>query len=66
MIALMGLSIFGLVLAGVAVWIWSLVDVLTGEFQKDNDRVIWVIILLLLPFPGFLLYLMFGRKNRMN
>ena len=66
MIALMLLFMAGLALAGVGVWFWSLIDVLNGEFEKDNDRIVWVIILLLLPFPGFLLYLMIGKKNRIN
>jgi hypothetical protein len=40
-----------------------LVDIITGNF-KQIDKLIWVIIVILIPFIGSILYLVMGRKNR--
>ncbi len=62
--SVVGLFFVGMILAGIGLWFWCLIDAITGNFARDNDRLVWIIILLLMPFPGFLLYIIIGRKNR--
>ena len=41
----------------------ALIDVLTGRFE-GNDKIVWVLIIIFLPFLGALLYFLIGRDRR--
>jgi hypothetical protein len=41
----------------------ALIDVLINRFP-GNDKLIWVVIILFIPFLGSVLYFLIGRKNR--
>jgi hypothetical protein len=43
--------------------IMALISVLMNEF-KGNDKIMWVLIIIFLPFLGSLLYFMIGRGKR--
>ncbi|MGW8315028.1 MAG: PLDc N-terminal domain-containing protein [Bacteroidales bacterium] len=43
----------------------ALISVLTSEFQ-GNDKIIWVLIIIFLPFLGSVLYFLIGRDRRIN
>jgi len=43
----------------------ALISVLTSEFQ-GNDKIMWVLIILFLPFLGSVLYFLIGRDRRIN
>ena len=45
-------------------WIIALVEVLKSEFKNTNDKLIWVIVILLFPIIGALLYFIIGRNQR--
>jgi len=68
----------GLVTPELGTFIWSililpiiifpficLINILRNEF-KNQDKLIWVIVVLFLPFLGPLLYLIMGRKQRIT
>jgi hypothetical protein len=42
-----------------------LISILRNEF-KNQDKLIWVIVVLFLPFIGPLLYLIMGRSQRIT
>lgn len=44
-------------------WFWALIDCLTSRLEAIN-KLIWVILILLLPFIGAILYLLIGRKQK--
>ncbi len=48
------------VLAWAAFWIWMLVDCATKETDEGNTKLVWILIILFVPF-GALIYL-FVRK----
>ena len=50
-------------LALTAFWIWMLVDALTNKSLKDNDKLIWVLVVVLTHFIGALIYFFVGRRN---
>ena len=54
--------IFLVSFALVALWIIAIVDVLTNKF-KGSFKLLWIIIIILLPVPGVILYLTIGRKQ---
>jgi TM2 domain-containing membrane protein YozV len=60
--------VFGLLGIGVFVfWLWMLIDCVQREFPGPNDKVIWIIIIVLLSWVGALIYFFVGRpKGRKN
>ena len=47
-------------------WIWMLIDCATKEPSKDNDKVIWILVILLAPFIGALIYSFVRRPVRIR
>lgn len=58
-----------ILLAGAVVFllpIMALVDVVRSEFRGQNDKVIWVIVILFLNIIGAALYFFIGRNQRIS
>jgi hypothetical protein len=51
-------------LVPLALFIWALVDILKSEFKDSNNRIIWLLVVLLLPMIGAVIYLTVGRKQK--
>ncbi|MCM4155166.1 PLDc N-terminal domain-containing protein [Gramella sp. AN32] len=47
----------------VGLWIYTLVDVARYEF-KDNLKLLWVVVVLFIPFFGMLLYWTIGKNHK--
>ncbi len=47
-------------------WVIALIDILKNDFRSVNDKLIWVLVVLLAPFIGTLLYFTIGKKNKIN
>lgn len=45
-------------------WLVSFVDVLSGEFKNPNDKLVWLLAIILVPLLGSLVYLFIGRKSK--
>ena len=54
-----GAGLFGL--AFLAFWIWSLVDAINNPRLDSNNRLIWVLVIVLVGPLGSLIYLVAGR-----
>ncbi len=58
---------FGIAMLGMlALWIWALVDCITKEPDKGNDKLIWVLVIVLANWIGALLYLLIRRPQRIR
>jgi hypothetical protein len=44
-------------------WIWALVDAIKNPGLSDNERIIWILAILLTNWLGALLDLIVGRKR---
>ncbi|MBN7814369.1 PLDc N-terminal domain-containing protein [Algoriphagus pacificus] len=55
---------FGLGIIGLAIYIYTIYDVVTSNFHNSNDRIIWLLIVVLLPFLGTILWFLIGRGKR--
>jgi hypothetical protein len=55
-IAIIGLS-------STILWIWALIDVARNQKLDTNNRILWVLIIVILPFIGSLVYLIVGRNQ---
>ncbi|MCU4175069.1 PLD nuclease N-terminal domain-containing protein [Carboxylicivirga sp. N1Y90] len=45
--------------------LWALISILKNNFEGSN-KIIWVLVVLFLPFLGAILYFTIGRKQRIN
>ncbi|MGE9295532.1 MAG: PLDc N-terminal domain-containing protein [Puniceicoccales bacterium] len=63
-IGLLMIVIFAINLALFAFWIWMLIDCVTHEPSEGNDKIIWVLIIVLLNFIGALVYFFVRRTAR--
>jgi hypothetical protein len=59
----MVLVIFVLGLLSVVLWIWALIDAIRNPTLSDNERIIWVVVILLTQLLGAIIYLIIGRKG---
>ena len=55
---------FGLGIIGLAIYAFTIYDVITSNFANDNDKLIWVIIVVLVPLVGAVLWFLIGRGKR--
>lgn len=55
----------GLVLIVFFIPLIAIIDILRNRF-KENEKLIWVLVVLFMPLVGTLLYLALGRKNRIK
>ena len=51
-------------LGSLILWIWALVDAIQNPGLSGNERIIWVLVILLTQVLGAILYLLIGRKRR--
>jgi len=49
----------------IVLWIYSLIDILKNSFEK-NDKIIWALVVLLVPILGSILYILIGRKRKLK
>ena len=47
-------------------WIIILVDILRSNFKNSIDKLIWLIVITLIPILGLLLYIIIGRKQKIK
>jgi len=56
---------FGLIgLLCLILWVWALVDIINGRFREDSTRIIWILLVILMPFLGSILYYFIGREQK--
>jgi hypothetical protein len=61
----MDIAIVILSILGVLFWLWTLIDALRYEFSGQN-KVIWILSIIFLNLLGSILYVIIGRKQRIN
>ena len=62
---LLFLLMFGcLGLVGMVFWIWMLIDCATKETDRDNTKLVWILIIIFTHWIGALIYLLVRRPKR--
>ncbi len=61
-IILLSSCILLLLIAGI--WLWGVIEVATKERVGDEDKIVWLLIVLLLPGLGTLIYYLVRRPMR--
>lgn len=52
-------------LTPLVLWVVALVDIIRSEFS-GNNKIIWILVVLLLPLLGAILYFLVGRKQKVT
>ena len=55
----------GLLLFSIGLWIYCLIDILKNKFAQ-NDKIIWVLVVMLIPILGSILYLYIGKHKKLK
>lgn len=45
-----------------AFWIWVIIDVVKQNFKNGTTKATWLLVVVLFPFFGSIIYLIFGRR----
>ena len=53
------------VVVGFIPWVIALVDILRNDF-KGNDKIVWLLAVILIPFVGMIAYFFIGRKQKIK
>ncbi|WP_194851704.1 PLDc N-terminal domain-containing protein [Nonlabens antarcticus] len=53
-------------LAIVGLWIYSIVDIARSRFQNENNRIIYLLVVIFAPLIGVLLYLALWQKEKVR
>ncbi|KKQ73174.1 MAG: hypothetical protein US94_C0036G0006 [Berkelbacteria bacterium GW2011_GWB1_38_5] len=48
---------------GLALFLWALIDVIRRQFPNQNDKILWIVLIILISWIGPILYLIIGRKK---
>jgi hypothetical protein len=57
------LMIFALVVLAFVFWIWMLVDCIKNTRLTDNERIVWVLVIVFVHAIGALIYFLAGRDK---
>ncbi|MFC3416265.1 PLDc N-terminal domain-containing protein [Algoriphagus hitonicola] len=55
---------FGLGIIGLAIYAYTIYDVVISNFANSNDKIIWILIVILVPLLGTILWFLVGRGKR--
>ena len=56
----------GVGIGGTILWIWMLIDCAVNEPSDGNDKLVWVLIIVLTNWIGALIYLLVRRPERLR
>ena len=66
-IGIQELLIIGVIaIVPLALALWALVDALTSKFAQKNSKIIWILVIILLPLLGPILYFFIGANQKVQ
>lgn len=60
-----GMAIFWFIfgIGGFILFLWALIDVIKRQFPNQNDKILWIVLIIVIGWLGPILYLAMGRKK---
>lgn len=58
------LAVFGIL--GTVFWIWAIVDCASNEPSEGNDKIVWILVIVLTNWIGALIYYFVRRPQRIE
>lgn len=59
-----GMLMFSFILGCLALWVYAITDIVKGGFKSESDKLVWLILVLMIPFLGTVLYFLIGQKQK--
>jgi hypothetical protein len=56
----------GLIMLAILFWLWVLIDCVTKESSEGNDKIVWTLLIIFLPWIGSILYYFVRRPERVK
>jgi hypothetical protein len=50
-------------IAAFAFWLWMLIHAITNKGLADGEKIVWVLVIIFLPFIGSIIYFFIGRPK---
>ncbi len=44
-------------------WLWMLIHAITNKGLPDGEKIVWVLVIIFLPFIGSIIYFFIGRPK---
>ncbi len=57
-------TFIGISLVGIILWIWMIIDCATKEPSEGNEKIIWMLVIVLTGWIGALIYFFVRRPKR--
>lgn len=56
-----------LVVAGMfALWVAAIIDIVRSNFVDNNQKLVWIVIVVMIPFLGTILYFALGQTGKIK
>lgn len=55
---------FGFGAVGLIIYVFTIFDVVRSTFSNSSDRLVWLLIVVLVPLLGTILWFLIGRNKR--
>ncbi len=52
-----------ILLIPLVIWGYVVIEIVTGTFKDSIDKMVWLLVVLLVPFIGVILYYLIGRRK---
>jgi hypothetical protein len=59
-----GMMIFSMIMGCLALWVYAVIDIVRGGFKSEGDKIVWLVLVLLVPALGTVLYYLIGQKQK--
>lgn len=48
------------------IWGYAVIEIVTGTFKDSIDKVVWLLVVLMIPVLGVIFYYLIGRRKLAN
>ena len=58
------MMILSMIMGCLALWVYAIIDIVQGGFKKEGDKIVWLVLVLLVPVLGTVMYYLIGQKQK--
>lgn len=58
------MMILSMIMGCLALWVYAIIDIVRGGFKNEGDKIVWLVLVLLVPVLGTVLYYLIGQKQK--
>lgn len=64
MVPFANMMILSMIMGCLALWVYAIIDIVGGGFKNEGDKIVWLVLVLLVPVLGTVLYYLIGQKQK--